>query len=148
MSLSGIRDTSTIRSPPPMRMPINTTVAEFSEDVVRSAIKAEIDRGGQCFVVLPRIKMIPEAQEMLERLVPGVDILIAHGQMSPGEAESVVGEFAEGKAGVLLATTVIENGIDIPTVNTIVVLEAQSYGMSTLYQLRGRVGRNNQQAFA
>jgi len=105
-------------------------------------------RGGQAFVVVPRIGMIDDAAWMLEEEVPGLRITIAHGRMGRGQAEENVNQFAKGEADVLLATTVIENGIDIPSVNTMVVLRAESFGMSTLYQLRGRVGRSNVQAYA
>lgn len=148
MSLSGIRDTSTIRSPPPMRKPTITFVQDFSEGMVQKAIQDELDRGGQCYYVVPRISMLDDAEQMIRRLFPRARIVQAHGRMLRHGAEDNVAEFAEGKYDVLLATTVIENGVDIPTVNTIVVQNSQSFGMSTLYQLRGRVGRSDKQAFA
>jgi transcription-repair coupling factor (superfamily II helicase) len=148
MSLSGIRDTSTIRSPPPMRKPTKTFVQPFSEDIVREAIQKELERGGQCYYVVPRISMLDEAQETIEKLFPDIRIIQAHGRMSRGGAENNVAEFAEGNYDVLLATTVIENGVDIPTVNTIIIQNSQSFGMSTMYQLRGRVGRSDKQAYA
>jgi len=148
MSLSGIRDTSTIRSPPPMRKPTVTYVQDFSEDIVFEAISRELERGGQCYYVVPRISMLEEAQEVIKRLFPGIGIIQAHGRMSGGLAEENVAEFAEGKYEILLATTVIENGVDIPSVNTIVIQNSQAFGMSTLYQLRGRVGRSDLQAYA
>jgi len=148
MSLSGIRDTSTIRSPPPMRKPTVTVVQPFSEEVVQQAIATELARGGQCYYVVPRISMLQEAEDIIKRLFPDIRIIQAHGRMSRNGAEENVAEFAEGSYDVLLATTVIENGVDIPTVNTIIIQNSQSFGMSTMYQLRGRVGRSDRQAYA
>lgn len=148
MSLSGIRDTSTIRTPPPMRKPTITTVDEFTPRIVKEAIQRELDRGGQCFYVVPRISMLEEAADTIKELFPDIDIIMAHGRMPRQGAEENVALFAEGNASVLLATTVIENGVDIPSVNTIIIQNAQNFGMSTLYQLRGRVGRSNQQGYA
>jgi RecG-like helicase len=148
MSLSGIRDTSTIKSPPPMRKATITYVKDFSEEAVYEAISTELARGGQCYYVLPRIQMLDEAEEVITRLFPEIRIIQAHGRMKRNGAEENVAEFAEGKYDVLLATTVIENGVDIPTVNTIIVQNSQAFGISTLYQLRGRVGRSDKQAYA
>lgn len=148
MSLSGIRDTSTIRSPPPMRKPTITYVQDFDEEIVRRALQTEFDRGGQCYYVVPRIAMIDEAEEVMKKLFPNIRIIKAHGRMQRNGAENNVAEFAEGKYDVLLATTVIENGVDIPSVNTIIVQNSQAFGISTLYQLRGRVGRSDKQAYA
>lgn len=145
MSLSGIRDTSTIRSPPPMRKPTVTVVQEFSEETVRDAISRELARGGQCYYVVPRISMLDEAEELINKLFPGIGVIQAHGRMQRGGAEDNVAAFAEGNYQILLATTVIENGVDIPSVNTIIVQNSQAFGMSTLYQLRGRVGRSDLQ---
>ena len=146
MSLSGIRDTSTIRSPPPMRKPTVTKVEEFNEEIVRESIQTELNRGGQCYYVVPRIAMLEDASILIRKLFPDIEIIMAHGRMPRQGAEENVALFAEGKGQVLLATTVIENGVDIPSVNTIIVQDAQAFGMSTLYQLRGRVGRSNLQA--
>ena len=148
MSLSGIRDTTTIRSPPPMRKPTQTFVQAFSEALVKEAIGRELERGGQCYYVVPRISMLAEAEETMQKLFPDIRIIQAHGRMHRNGAEENVAEFAEGKYDVLLATTVIENGVDIPTVNTIIIQNSQSFGISTLYQLRGRVGRSDRQAYA
>lgn len=148
MSLSGIRDTSTIRSPPPMRKPTISKVEEFSEVIVKEAIQTELKRGGQCYFVVPRISMLEDASALIMKLFPDVRLIQAHGRMAKHGAEENVALFAEGKADVLLATTVIENGVDIPMVNTIIIQNAQAFGMSTLYQLRGRVGRSDRQAFA
>jgi len=148
MSLSGIRDTSTIRSPPPMRKPTKTFVQPFCEEVIREAIQTELERGGQCYYVVPRISMLSDAEDTITRLFPDIRIIQAHGRMSKNGAEENVAEFAEGNYDVLLATTVIENGVDIPSVNTIIIQNSQSFGMSTMYQLRGRVGRSDRQAYA
>eukprot|EP00529_Nitzschia_sp_RCC80_P008145 CAMPEP_0113515198 /NCGR_PEP_ID=MMETSP0014_2-20120614/40813_1 /TAXON_ID=2857 /ORGANISM="Nitzschia sp." /LENGTH=1198 /DNA_ID=CAMNT_0000411743 /DNA_START=393 /DNA_END=3989 /DNA_ORIENTATION=+ /assembly_acc=CAM_ASM_000159 len=148
MSLSGVRDTSTIRSPPPMRKPTLTYVQDFSEDVIKFGIGNELDRGGQCYYVVPRIAMLNDAEETMKNLFPDIRVIQAHGRMGRNEAEENVAAFAEGNFDVLLATTVIENGVDIPTVNTIVVQDSQFFGISTLYQLRGRVGRSDLQAYA
>lgn len=148
MSLSGIRDTSTLRSPPPMRKPVQTVVSEMNDDIIYEAISNELARGGQVFYVVPRIAMIDDARQKIEELHPGIRVIEAHGRMGRNGAEENVAEFAEGKHDVLLATTVIENGVDIPTVNTIIIQNSQSFGMSTLYQLRGRVGRSDKQAYA
>lgn len=148
MSLSGIRDTSTIRSPPPMRKPTVSYVQEFEEGLVRDAIERELARGGQCYYVVPRISQLEEAQALLRRLFPELRVVQAHGRMARGAAEENVAAFAEGSYDVLLATTVIENGVDIPRTNTIIIQNAQAFGMSTLYQLRGRVGRSDLQAYA
>jgi len=148
MSLSGIRDTSTIRSPPPMRKPTISYVQEFDESLLRDAIERELARDGQCYYVVPRIAQLEEANDMLNRVFPNLRVIQAHGRMARGAAEENVASFAEGNHDVLLATTVIENGVDIPRVNTIIIQNAQAFGMSTLYQLRGRVGRSDLQAFA
>jgi transcription-repair coupling factor (superfamily II helicase) len=148
MALSGIRDTSTIKSAPPMRKPTITYVQDFNEDIIKLAVSLELERDGQCYYVVPRINMLEEAEKLLIRLFPGVEIIQAHGRMQRGGAEENVAAFAEGKFKILLATTVIENGVDIPRVNTIIIQNSQAFGMSTLYQLRGRVGRSDKQAYA
>ena len=148
MSLSGIRDTSTIRSPPPMRKPTITYVQEYNKDLIKEALQREFDRDGQCYFVVPRIAQLEEAEKVMKELFPDIRIIQAHGRMARGGAEENVAAFAEGNYDVLLATTVIENGVDIPRVNTIIVNNAQAFGMSTLYQLRGRVGRSNLQGYA
>ena len=148
MSLSGVRDTSTIRSPPPMRKPTVTYVQDFNEDIVKHAIGHELERGGQCYYVVPRIAMLEDSQNLIKKLFPDVRIIMAHGRLGRNVAEDNVAAFAEGKYDILLATTVIENGVDIPTVNTIVIQDSQNFGMSTLYQLRGRVGRSDLQGYA
>lgn len=131
-----------------MRKPTITYVQDFSESMVQKAIQDELDRGGQCYYVVPRISMISEAEDMIKRLFPSIRVIHAHGRLHRNGAENNVALFAEGKYDVLLATTVIENGVDIPSVNTIIVQNSQAFGMSTLYQLRGRVGRSDKQAYA
>lgn len=148
MSLSGVRDTSTIRSPPPMRIPTKTFVQDYNKDIIKFALSQEMERGGQCFYVVPRIKMLNETETMINECFPDLRVIRAHGQMGRNTAEENVAAFAEGNYDVLLATTVIENGVDIPRVNTIIVQDSQYFGVSTLYQLRGRVGRSDQQGFA
>lgn len=148
MSLSGIRDTSTIRSPPPMRKPTITYVHDFNKDIVTLAVENELKRGGQCYYVVPRISMLQEAEDMLKETFPDLRVIQAHGRMIRDTAENNVAAFAEGNYDVLLATTVIENGVDIPSVNTIIIQDSQNFGMSTLYQLRGRVGRSDLQGYA
>jgi transcription-repair coupling factor (superfamily II helicase) len=148
MSLSGIRDTSTIRTPPPMRKPTITYVQDFNTDIIKLAIGQELDRGGQCYYVVPRIAMLEDAEKTIKACFPDIRMVQAHGRMSRNTAEDNVSDFAEGNYDVLLATTVIENGVDIPTVNTIIIQDSQNFGMSTLYQLRGRVGRSDLQGYA
>eukprot|EP00535_Pseudo-nitzschia_heimii_P007971 CAMPEP_0197177938 /NCGR_PEP_ID=MMETSP1423-20130617/3368_1 /TAXON_ID=476441 /ORGANISM="Pseudo-nitzschia heimii, Strain UNC1101" /LENGTH=1146 /DNA_ID=CAMNT_0042627565 /DNA_START=145 /DNA_END=3585 /DNA_ORIENTATION=+ len=148
MSLSGIRDTSTIRSPPPMRKATKTFVKSFDIDIIKEAIGIELARNGQCYYVVPRIAMLAEAEERILECFPNIKVLQAHGRMGRNKAEDNVSKFAEGGVDVLLATTVIENGVDIPSVNTIIIQDSQNFGMSTLYQLRGRVGRSNLQGYA
>jgi hypothetical protein len=131
-----------------MRKPTVTYVQDFSEELVENAIRRELERKGQCYYVVPRIALIEEAQKMIQKLFPNIRIISAHGRMHRNGAEENVAAFAEGDYDVLLATTVIENGVDIPSTNTIIVQDSQFFGMSTLYQLRGRVGRSDKQAYA
>ena len=148
MSLSGIRDTSTIRSPPPMRKSTKTIVDSFEKERVKEAIENELARNGQCFYVVPRISMLEEAERLITEIFPDIKIIMAHGRMGRNKAEENVAKFAEGGIDILLATTVIENGVDIPSVNTIIIQNSENFGMSTLYQLRGRVGRSDLQGYA
>eukprot|EP00532_Pseudo-nitzschia_australis_P004827 CAMPEP_0168186888 /NCGR_PEP_ID=MMETSP0139_2-20121125/14695_1 /TAXON_ID=44445 /ORGANISM="Pseudo-nitzschia australis, Strain 10249 10 AB" /LENGTH=1127 /DNA_ID=CAMNT_0008108971 /DNA_START=171 /DNA_END=3554 /DNA_ORIENTATION=+ len=148
MSLSGIRDTSTIRSPPPMRKSTKTFVQSYNKDLVKHAIGQELGRGGQIFYVVPRIALLDEAEETIRECFPDIKVIQAHGRMGRNIAEDNVSKFAEGGIDILLATTVIENGVDIPSVNTIIIQDSQNFGMSTLYQLRGRVGRSDKQGYA
>jgi transcription-repair coupling factor (superfamily II helicase) len=148
MSISGVRDTSTIRSPPPTRKPTITYVQDFLPATVKYAIGQELERGGQCFYVVPRIQMLKEAEDVIKESFPDIRTITAHGRMGRNTAEENVASFAEGNYDVLLATTVIENGVDIPSVNTIIIQDCQFFGLATLYQLRGRVGRSDLQGYA
>ncbi|MEA5536714.1 transcription-repair coupling factor [Crocosphaera sp. XPORK-15E] len=148
MSLSGIREMSLITTPPPSRRPIKTHLSRYNPDVVRTAIRNELDRGGQIFYVVPRVEGIDELGEQLKQMVPNARVLIAHGQMDANELEITMLEFNNGEADILVCTTIIESGLDIPRVNTIIVEDSQKFGLSQLYQLRGRVGRSGIQAHA
>ena len=146
MSLTGMRDMSTILTPPPERQEITTAVNKFNETLVELVIKHEMERDGQTIIVVPKIQNLDAAKEIVERVAPSAKVLVAHGRLKG--LEDVVCDFSEGKGDVLLATTVVENGLDIPTVNSMIVLDAQSFGLSSLYQLRGRVGRRNRKGIA
>ena len=148
MALSGVREMSLITTPPPSRRPIKTHLAAFDGDMVRTAIRQELDRGGQVFYVVPRVEGIEETAAKIREMIPGVRLAIAHGQMPEGELESTMLSFSTNEADVLVCTTIIESGLDIPRVNTILVEDAQKFGLSQLYQLRGRVGRAGIQAHA
>jgi transcription-repair coupling factor (superfamily II helicase) len=148
MSLMGVRDLSLIQTAPKNRMSIKTVVVPASDAVVQRAITAELDRGGQIYYLHNRIESIYAVKNALERLVPRARIAVGHGQMKEAEIEPIMQAFIEGQIDVLIATTIIENGIDIPNVNTIVVNDADKFGLAQLYQLRGRVGRSNHQAYA
>ncbi|MEZ5082140.1 MAG: TRCF domain-containing protein, partial [Bacteroidales bacterium] len=146
-SLMGARDLSIINTPPPNRYPVLTELKSFSEEVIRDAINYEVDRGGQVFFVHNRVQNIEEVADMIRRFCPDVSIAIGHGQMDGKKLENIMLNFIEGKYDILLATTIIESGLDIPNVNTIIINEAQNFGLSDLHQLRGRVGRSNRKAF-
>ncbi|MEG3935196.1 transcription-repair coupling factor [Microcoleus sp. T3_B1] len=148
MSLSGIREMSLIATPPPSRRPIQTHLAPYNPEVVRSAIRQELDRGGQVFYVVPRIEGIDELAAQLQEMVPSARIAIAHGQMEASELESIMLTFSAAEFDILVCTTIIESGLDIPRVNTILIEDAQKFGLGQLYQLRGRVGRAGIQAHA
>ena len=148
MALTGLRDMSTIETPPKNRLAIQTSVLRFSQDVVRSAIELELARSGQVYFVHNRVESIHSMAAMVQRLVPEARIGVAHGQISERELERVMMRFVEGQLDVLVATTIIENGLDIPRVNTIIIDRADLYGMAQLYQLRGRVGRSDRRAYA
>ncbi|HYC90477.1 MAG TPA: transcription-repair coupling factor [Thermoanaerobaculia bacterium] len=147
MSLVGIRDISVIETPPKDRLAIQTAVVPFDDDFIREAIEFEIGRGGQVFFVHNRVESIYEMKALLERIVPGLRVIVGHGQMDERELEQAMLAFIERKYDVLLATTIIENGIDIPACNTILINHAERFGLSQLYQLRGRVGRSDRLAF-
>lgn len=146
-SLMGARDLSSLNTPPANRQPINTTVSVLNDDTLREAVNFEISRGGQVFFVTSRIENLAELESRLMRLVPGVRIAIAHGQMPPERVEKAIIDFADNQYDVLLSTTIIENGVDMPNVNTILVNNAHMFGLSELHQLRGRVGRSARKAF-
>jgi transcription-repair coupling factor (superfamily II helicase) len=148
MSLSGVREMSLITTPPPSRRPIKTHLAPYDPEAIRTAIRSELDRGGQVFYVVPRIEGIEEVAAQLREMIPGARIAIAHGQMDEGELEATMLAFGNAEADVLVCTTIIESGLDIPRVNTILIEDAQKFGLAQLYQLRGRVGRAGIQAHA
>ncbi|MBC8032083.1 MAG: transcription-repair coupling factor [Pyrinomonadaceae bacterium] len=148
MSLSGLRDMSLIETPPRDRLAIQTQVVQFSENVIKSAIELELGRGGQVFLIHNRVETIETIAALVKRLVPQARLAVGHGQMNEKEMERVMLDFIEHKYDVLVATTIIENGIDIPRANTIIINRADQYGLSQLYQLRGRVGRSNRRAYA
>jgi transcription-repair coupling factor (superfamily II helicase) len=143
----GARDLSIIETPPRNRLPVETEVIEWDEDILRAAITRELERGGQIFVVNDSIEDMPAVQQRLLQLVPTLRIGIAHGQLQPHAIEQVVERFLERKYDVLLATKIVENGLDMPNVNTIIIVNAERFGLAELYQLRGRVGRSNRQAY-
>ena len=148
MSLSGLRDMSLIETPPRDRLAIQTQVVQFSENVIKSAIELELGRGGQVFLIHNRVETIDTIAALVQRLVPQARLVVGHGQMNEKEMEKVMLDFIGHKHDVLVATTIIENGIDIPRANTIIINRADQYGLSQLYQLRGRVGRSNRRAYA
>ena len=146
-SLMGARDLSVISTPPPNRYPIQTEVHTFNEEVITDAINFEMSRNGQVFFVNNRIANLPELKAMIERHIPDCRVAIGHGQMEPTELEKIILDFVNYDYDVLLATTIIESGIDIPNANTIIINQAQNFGLSDLHQMRGRVGRSNKKAF-
>jgi transcription-repair coupling factor (superfamily II helicase) len=148
MSLSGLRDISIIETPPEGRRPIRTTVGEFDEEVVKLALEREVERGGQCFYLHNRVESIDEAAEKLQQLAPNLRFLVAHGQMRERELEEKMHAFLRGDADVLVSTTIIESGLDIPQANTRVVERADQLGLAQRYQIRGRVGRSDVTAHA
>ena len=148
MAMVGLRDMSVIETPPKDRMAINTVVAPWDEKVLRTAIEHELDRGGQVYVIHNRVESIYEIADKIRELVPKSRILVGHGQMTERELEKVMLGFMRHEADVLVATTIVENGLDIPLCNTIIINRADRHGLSELYQLRGRVGRSNRRAYA
>jgi transcription-repair coupling factor (superfamily II helicase) len=148
MSLLKIRDMSLLTTPPHNRHPIQTTIAEFNEEHVAGAIRREVERGGQVFFLHNRVQTLENVTQFVQNLVPEVMVEYAHGKMKPHELEDIMHRFIHGSFQVLVATTIIENGIDIPNVNTIIIDRADMYGISQLYQLRGRVGRSDKVAHA
>jgi transcription-repair coupling factor (superfamily II helicase) len=148
MSLVGLRDMSVIETPPKDRMAIQTVVAKFDEKIIRSAIELELERGGQVYFVHNRVESIYEIASRIQELVPAARVIVGHGQMGESELERVILAFMHHEYDVLVATTIIENGIDIPLANTILINRADRHGLSELYQLRGRVGRSNRRAYS
>ena len=148
MALSGIRDMSVMHTPPEARLPVKTFVSEYSEDIIREAILRELERDGQVFFLHNRVKTISQTAADLAELVPQARFLIGHGQMPEAELEEVMVAFGRGEADVLVCTTIIESGLDMPNVNTLILDRADRFGLSQLYQLRGRVGRGEHRAYA
>jgi len=148
MSLVGLRDMSVIETPPKDRIAIQTVVASWDEKLIRSSIEQELERGGQVYFVHNRVDTIWEIAAKLQTLAPNARIIVGHGQMSEGELEKVMLKFMRHESDILVATTIIENGLDIPLCNTILINRAERFGLSELYQLRGRVGRSNRRAYA
>ena len=148
LALSGVRDLSLIGTPPVDRLAVRTYVSEFDTVTVREALLREHYRGGQSFFVVPRVKDIPEMEEFLKTQVPEVKYIVAHGQMAAGDLDQRMNAFYDGQAGVLLATTIVESGLDIPSANTLIVHRADMFGLAQLYQIRGRVGRSKIRAYA
>ena len=146
-SLMGARDLSSLNTPPANRHPVVTTVATLDDDMVREAVNFELSRNGQLFVVSNRIENLNTLESMLRRLVPDARVVVAHGQMPPERLEKAILDFAAHDYDILLSTTIVENGVDMPNVNTIIVNNAQNFGLSELHQLRGRVGRSDRKAF-
>ncbi|MCH1508634.1 MAG: transcription-repair coupling factor [Akkermansiaceae bacterium] len=148
LSLMGARDMSTIDTPPPNRLPVQTSIYAYDERLIRNAIRRELTRGGQVFFLHNRVATIEDMKTRIEKLVPEARVVVGHGQMDKDDLEKVMHQFVDGKADVLLATTIIESGIDIPNANTILIDRADRFGLADLYQLRGRVGRADRRAYA
>jgi transcription-repair coupling factor (superfamily II helicase) len=148
MSLTGVRDMSTIDTPPEERLPVRTHVGEYDETLIRQAILRELDRDGQVFFVHNRVMGIYQIAQRLRKLVPEASVLVAHGQMAERELEQAMLEFAAGNVDVLVCTSIIESGLDMPNANTLIVNRADQFGLAQLYQLRGRVGRGARRAYA
>ena len=148
MSLIGIRDMSVLEEAPMDRMPIQTYVMEYSDEMVREAIEREISRGGQVYYVYNRVNDIEEITDRIRKLVPDAVVEYAHGQMREHQLEKIMFEFINGEIDVLISTTIIETGLDISNANTMIIHDADRFGLSQLYQLRGRVGRSNRMAYA
>ena len=148
MAMSGVRDMSLIMTPPPGRLPVKVTVGEYDPDVVSAAIRLEMARGGQVYYVSNRVTTIDDAVERVHEAAPEARVGVAHGKMSAREVEDVMLQFSEHEVDVLVATTIIESGIDNPHTNTLVIEDSQRLGLAQLYQLKGRVGRGRTQAYA
>ena len=148
MSLSGIRDISTINTPPKQRIPVQTVVTELTDTLIINAVTKELARGGQVFILYNRVDSIYKFSDYVHELLKDASITVAHGQMPERALENAINDFYQGKSQVLIATTIIENGIDMPRANTLIVVDSDKLGLSTLYQLKGRVGRGNLMAYA
>lgn len=148
MSLVGMRDMSVITTPPEDRQPVQTYVVEYNYRLIKNAIEKELARGGQVFYIYNRVQDIEKVQREVQAMVPDAEVLVAHGQMTERQLENVMTAFIEGEGDVLVCTTIAESGLDIPNANTMIVKDADHFGLSQLYQLRGRVGRSPRQAFA
>ncbi|WP_077389510.1 transcription-repair coupling factor [Mobilibacterium timonense] len=148
MSLTGIKDISIIEEPPGDRLPVQTFVTPYDEELISGVIKRELARGGQAYVISNRVRGIRDIAENIQELVPEAKVAVGHGQMGEKTLENIMIDFTQGNSNVLVATTIIENGIDIPNANTIIILNADKFGLSQLYQLRGRVGRSSRLAYA
>lgn len=148
MSLTGLRDLSVINTPPPNRLSVKTYISEFDPDVIKEATLREISRGGQVFFVHNRVQTIAAKKRYLETLLPNIRIGVAHGQMNEDELERIMIDFVDKKIDILVSTSIIESGLDIPSANTIIINRAETFGLAQLYQMRGRVGRSNLQAYA
>ncbi|MDU1336503.1 MAG: helicase-related protein, partial [Veillonella sp.] len=148
MSLVGVREMSVINTPPEERLPVQTYVVEYDMNIVADAIKRELARGGQVYFVYNRVASINHMGELLEAALPGLRYAIAHGQMTGRQIEEIMTDFYEGHYDVLLSTSIIETGLDIPNANTIIIYDADRLGLSQLYQMRGRVGRSRRRAYA
>lgn len=146
-SMMGARDLSIINTPPPNRYPVQTEIRSFGEEIIREAIQYEVSRGGQVFFIHNRVQNIMDVHDMLQKFVKGVRIGVAHGQMEGHKLEKIMLDFIDGYYDVLLSTTIVESGLDIPNANTIIINDAQNFGLSDMHQLRGRVGRSNKKAF-
>ncbi len=148
MSLTGIRSISTINTPPKQRLPVQTYVTEETETLIKDAILREVNRGGQAFILYNRVESIFTFSEKIRALIPDIKMTVVHGQMDERTLENNINSFYEGKSDLLISTTIIENGIDLPKANTLIVIDADKMGLSTLYQLKGRVGRSDRLAYA
>lgn len=146
-SLMGARDLSVINTPPPNRQPIDTQIHTFNEELIRNAISYEMQRGGQVYFVNNRIQNIKEVSGMIQRLIPDAKIGVIHGQLEGQKMEAVLMDFVNGMYDVLVATSIIESGIDVPNANTMIINNANNFGLSDLHQMRGRIGRSNKKAF-
>ncbi|MGQ1944302.1 transcription-repair coupling factor [Ornithobacterium rhinotracheale] len=146
-SLMAARDLSVIKTPPPNRQPVQTQIIGLNEEAIRDAVFYEIQRGGQVFVIYNRIAGLQEMAGMLQRLIPEAKIAVGHGQMEGKKLEKILLDFMDGKYDILVSTTIVESGVDVPNANTMLIVDAQNYGLAELHQMRGRVGRSNRKAF-